>query len=515
MKVALFARYSSKLQDEMSLEAQLHEMQAFCRRQNWQVVQTYLLPETRSSELERSDEWQQMMSDAKAKRFECLLVHKLDRLGRDRELAVLTKASLRRRGIQVTSVVEHLSDSANDRMMEGMMELFSEHYSLNLAEETRKGQRQLVRNGSWQGGKVPFGYDVVKEPVGKTVHTRLVVHKVDGPIMAEIFARFADGERPTVIMDWFERLSGDRWTTGTLLTRIKNPIYKGVVVYGKTSYNPARGRRPGKAELVEAKLEEAIVSEEVWEAANAAALSRANVRGINGRLPQHPYPLSGLMTCAVCEAPITGSRSAGASYYRCTNHRSGCAGSIRSEDLELAVLDGMRELFLELDRKQFLVDYKEYLRGQKTGVKIEAQLRKELTDVRARERRLLAALESGAVELDQVGERLKELKAQAGELAQQIAVAQPEREAIDSITAEQVGRFLDEVSRLLENQILHEKTADFEMLTRHFFRSEINLKERAGRLWLYVTEIDPEIERGPLAFEARRPRKPMSRSARI
>jgi site-specific DNA recombinase len=96
-----------------------------------------------------------MMRDARHKQFDLLLVHELDRLGRDRELAVLTKATLRRRGIQVQSVVENLSDSTQDRMFEGMMELFSDFYSQNLAEETRKGQRPLVRNGLWAGGKVP------------------------------------------------------------------------------------------------------------------------------------------------------------------------------------------------------------------------------------------------------------------------------------------------------------------------------------------------------------------------
>ena len=148
MKVALFARYSSRMQDDMSLDAQFAEMEQFCAKQpGWEIVERYTLPETRSTELERSPEFARMLDDARAKKWKTLLCHKLDRLGRDRELVVITKAQLRKIGIEIRSVVENLSDSMEHRMLEGMFELFADFTAKNIGQETKKGHRQLTRGG--------------------------------------------------------------------------------------------------------------------------------------------------------------------------------------------------------------------------------------------------------------------------------------------------------------------------------------------------------------------------------
>ena len=60
MRVAIFARYSSRRQDEMSLEAQVQACEAFCAREGWTVVRRFLLAETRSADIEdsgRSPAW--------------------------------------------------------------------------------------------------------------------------------------------------------------------------------------------------------------------------------------------------------------------------------------------------------------------------------------------------------------------------------------------------------------------------------------------------------------------------
>lgn len=175
MRVALFARYSSKLQDELSLEAQLAEMEAFVSRQpGWEVTHRYTLPETRSCEIEKAPEFQAMMRDARARAFQVLLVHKLDRFGRNRDTSVIHKAMLRRLGVQVRSVCENLGESIMDRAMEGMLEVMAEWYGGNLGQETRKGHRALTRKGFWTGGKVPFGYRAEPVMEGTRQRSRLV-----------------------------------------------------------------------------------------------------------------------------------------------------------------------------------------------------------------------------------------------------------------------------------------------------------------------------------------------------
>ena len=146
-KAALFARYSSKLQDSLSLDAQVSEMERHCEKEGWEITHRFLLPETRSVHVEQAEEFQEMIKAARQRKFDILVLHKLDRFGRDRETTVLYKAMLRRHGIQIFSLTEKLGESAYERMVEGFLEVIAEFYSLNLAQETRKGQKAATRAG--------------------------------------------------------------------------------------------------------------------------------------------------------------------------------------------------------------------------------------------------------------------------------------------------------------------------------------------------------------------------------
>ena len=118
-KAALFARYSSKLQDSLSLDAQVSEMERHCEKEGWEITHRFLLPETRSVHVEQAEEFQEMIKAARQRKFDILVLHKLDRFGRDRETTVLYKAMLRRHGIQIFSLTEKLGESAYERMVEG------------------------------------------------------------------------------------------------------------------------------------------------------------------------------------------------------------------------------------------------------------------------------------------------------------------------------------------------------------------------------------------------------------
>jgi len=223
MKVAIFARYSSRLQDEMSLDAQVVEMERYCENQGWDITHRYLLPETRSMDIERAEQFQAMVSAAKKKAFGVLLIHKLDRFGRSRETSVTYKAMLRRAGVRVVSVVENLGDSIYDRMIEGVLEVVAEFYSLNLGEETRKGQRQTVRRGLFKGGHMPFGLTGVVRETGERRQTGFQVHPEEGPLLREAFRLAGVGKRPCEVLDWIESQTGERWAYNTLRDRLENP----------------------------------------------------------------------------------------------------------------------------------------------------------------------------------------------------------------------------------------------------------------------------------------------------
>ncbi len=139
MRAALYARVSNEEQVQgYSLDAQLDAMRRHCLQMGWQAVAEFVEPGASARTVQRT-QFQAMIAQARAHAFDILLVHKLDRVSRNREDAVIYKGLLRREGIQVVSVTEPNDGSPAGKLQEGMLEIFAEWFSANLAQETRKG----------------------------------------------------------------------------------------------------------------------------------------------------------------------------------------------------------------------------------------------------------------------------------------------------------------------------------------------------------------------------------------
>jgi DNA invertase Pin-like site-specific DNA recombinase len=98
-----------------------------------------------------------MLKELPALGVKYLIVHKVDRLARNR----LDDATLYQRlvgmGIKLVSATENIDDTPAGQLMHGMLATFAEYYSNNLATEIVKG---LTRKHE-QGGtpfKPPIGY---------------------------------------------------------------------------------------------------------------------------------------------------------------------------------------------------------------------------------------------------------------------------------------------------------------------------------------------------------------------
>lgn len=379
MRVALFARYSSKLQDELSLDAQVHEMEIYVGRQEgWEITQRYLLPETRSSCIEKSDGFRAMVAAAKRREFEILLVHKLDRFGRDRDTSVIHKAMLRRLGIQVKSVVENLGNSIMDRVFEGILEVMSEWYGANLGQETRKGHRQLTRQGLWTGGKVPFGLIAQSYQDGARKHKRLAVCPNTGSTMVTVFEQIGDGCATGQVLEWVAAKTGERWIHATLYSRIRNPIYYGLIRYGSTTMPQGRVRMQG-AEVTEGHWD-GLVSKEKWDRANVALSNRKGSKDAGTR----SYLLSGLITCSKCNSPIVGGTYGKEPRYSCSGrYKKICAHrSIQAETLERAVSNQAAAHLRRLDVATVVRAYDESLEEERQAGSAQGKsLRRRFSEV--------------------------------------------------------------------------------------------------------------------------------------
>ena len=119
-----------------------YAIQNWVKGQGGKLVKVYV-DEAQSGRDENRPGFQEMRRDARKGKFDALVVHKFDRLARNRANSLAFKSLLRHDyGIKVLSVTEPSEDSDGPlgALIEGIMEAVAEWYSRNLATEVAKGK---------------------------------------------------------------------------------------------------------------------------------------------------------------------------------------------------------------------------------------------------------------------------------------------------------------------------------------------------------------------------------------
>lgn len=322
-KVAIYARVSSAGQlgrdgddggDGYSIPAQVQACTLEAERMGCEVEKAYV----ERAESARSDDrpvLQQMLRELPTLGVEYLIVHKVDRLARNRLDDALLYQKLVGMNVTLVSATEKIDHTPAGRLMHGMLATFAEYYSNNLSTEIKKGLRQKHAMGGTPG-RPPIGY----RPVGKLIEGREVrTVEVDpdrGPLVALAFELYATGNWSLSALTEHMRLQGliarptakqggKPLSRATLHATLKNPYYKGIVEY-------AGKRVVGR--------HEPLVSPETFDQVQAV-LTAARQGG--DRSHKHDHFLRGFLYCAECGGRLLYSQNTGNggtyAYWFCTN----------------------------------------------------------------------------------------------------------------------------------------------------------------------------------------------------
>ena len=104
MKAVIYARYSSDNQREESIEGQLRECMAYCKKNDITVLRTYI-DRAMSAKTDHRPDFQRMIKDSAKGLFDVIIVWKLDRFARNRYDSAHYKAQLRKYGILLRRAV--------------------------------------------------------------------------------------------------------------------------------------------------------------------------------------------------------------------------------------------------------------------------------------------------------------------------------------------------------------------------------------------------------------------------
>ena len=157
-----YTRFSSEMQRDESIEAQVRAIQEYCSKQGLKLIHVYA-DRGISGTKDARPEFQNMISACKKKEtrnFDTVIVHKLDRFARNRYDSAIYKKTLKENGVKLHSVIENLNDSPESVILESVLDGIAEYYSLNLAREVQKGKKENAYKCKFNGGFIPLGYDV-------------------------------------------------------------------------------------------------------------------------------------------------------------------------------------------------------------------------------------------------------------------------------------------------------------------------------------------------------------------
>src|SRR5437868_1847312 len=115
-----------------------------------------------------------------------VIVHKIDRLARNRADDVEINLAIQQTGATLVSVTENIDQTPSGRLLHGIMSDIAEFYSANLAHEVMKGLHQKARNGGTIG-KAYLGYLNVRHIANGTETRTVEIDPQRGPLMAWAF----------------------------------------------------------------------------------------------------------------------------------------------------------------------------------------------------------------------------------------------------------------------------------------------------------------------------------------
>lgn len=305
-----YIRVSTKEQarDGYSLANQRKEIKDYCRKNKIELVEVYADEGYSGADLEDRINIIKAMNhilDAE-QNIKYLITWKLSRLSR-RIYDVLDIVKQLDGGSKVLITVKDNINTTDekDKHMLHFAAIFAEFERDTLIVQVKGGMEQKAREGEWNGGKAPLGYDLINK--------KLVINSEKKLIIEEIYKRYISGEGYKTIADTLNNKGlrtreGKLFSTSAVKFILTNPTYKGWVRWGyrkdwdKRIENPKTGKKERKRKynekaILKEGIHEAIISEERY--AIVQELIENNPRRHVKRFQGH-HLLSGLLRCPHC-----------------------------------------------------------------------------------------------------------------------------------------------------------------------------------------------------------------------
>src|SRR5437667_158794 len=483
----IYARVSSEQQrEENTIASQTASLIEFAKSHDLEVPKEWVFEDEGYSGATLERPGLERVRDLAAEgQIQVLLAYSPDRLSRKYAYQILLIEEFAHHGVETVFVKSPQGDSAEDQLLVQFQGMIAEYERAQILERSRRGKRHRAQAGevSVLSG-APYGYRyirktdevpaayVVDEAEARVVRRVYEMYTVEGLSIGEITRRLNSEGVPA------RRAS--RWERSVVWGVLRNPAYRGVACFGKTSISartrvmrPQRrrgtttpsttaGHQRPREEWIEIPVP-ALVTEESFARAQEL-LYQNKIR--SRRRTIAPSVVQGLVSCAKCGYALSRTSTQTSArkihYYKCIGSDSWrklggpvCDNGrfIRQELLDqivwtevIRLLEEPALIQQELDRRLAAA------RTSDPTAKREQSLQRELTHVGKGIERLLNAYQEGLLSIEQLRERMPALRQRQQTLRaelQAIADQANDREAFLRL-AETITAFLSRLRSAAE-----------------------------------------------------------------
>ena len=439
MNAVIYARFSSDRQREESIEGQIRECKAYAERKGIEVIHEYIdRAKSANKDTAKREEFLQMIKDSGKHQFDTVLVWKLDRFARSRYDSAHYKNILRKNGVKVISATEAIASGPEGIILESMLEGMAEYYSAELSKKVMRGHTENALKQRFNGGTIPFGYNVVDH--------KLEIDPVTAPIVLEIYQRYADGDTIREILEdlnskGIRTRKGKEFTYPSFTTLLQNRTYIGEYSYGKRP----RADRPAEENMEVITTPNgvpAIVPQDLFDRVQARRAKNKHAPGM-ACAKKEKYLLTTKLFCGKCGAMMVGesgkSKTGAVHYYKCgkAKREKTCdKKAVRKDWIENIVVKYTILMLKNDEIMERLTNRLVEIQGEESReIKLMLQ---QLFEVQTGIDNLLNAIQAGIITAS-TKERLNSLEAQKADLEASI---ERERAEHPILTRDQISFFL-------------------------------------------------------------------------
>lgn len=395
-KVGIYCRLSIEDRDKMktdnsqSIQNQKSMLRDYCRERDWEIYDIYV--DDGYSGIDRSrPEFNRLLCDCESGKINIVLCKDQSRFSRD---IIVIEQYINDKFLEWGIRFIGIADNADtDSEMYGTMRLFTsaynEMYVKDISTKIRRTLAYKREQGQFIGSFAPYGYQI--DPNDKH---HLVVDEETAPVVKMIFNMYVSGEgyrkivqelneRGIISPSEYKRQKGSKyvnvnadsgnskglWTQSTVAAILRNEMYTGTLVQGKSHHISYKNKKRKKVEREDwvriPDTHEAVIDADTW----LRTQERLNSHTRVGKRSQELSPLSGKVRCAVCGRPMKRNvyynKAKTIKYYglQCATYKTGAMNcpnksSISGLVLEKHILDELNcivEQYCQADEIQ-LVD---------------------------------------------------------------------------------------------------------------------------------------------------------------